>query len=206
MNRRRVLRVSDHLRKLLEHEDEPTRVFRRNSTAEFRLGERSFYFVEQRPANDELELTRALRASIADTLCAQARYDEAAELTKVMPTGVSDWIQPHVLWRSARAKALARLGRPDEAVVLAQEAVAIAEPTDGLNLRAGALLDQAEVFRAVDLNEDAARTVDAALQLYERKGNLVMAERTGRLDDLARRGRGSSAPSSDPARVRPLAP
>ena len=53
----------------------------------------------------------------------------------------------------------------------------MAESTDGLNLRAGAFLNQADVLGACGRDEYAARSAAAAYELYERKGNLVMAER-----------------------------
>jgi hypothetical protein len=115
---------------------------------------------------------------IADALCAQGRYDEAKTETDVVPAGVTDWLRPHVRWRAARAKALARVGPQHEAVALAREAAALAEPTDALNMRADALFDQADVLAACDRDEEAARSLETALALYERKGNAVMAART----------------------------
>ena len=94
-----------------------------------------------------------------------------------------------MLSRRARARALARVGQPEEAAKLADEAVSLAERTDGLNQRADALLDRAEVADVLGRDDDAARDVAAALALYERKGNLVMAER-------ARRFRAPPTPAS----------
>ena len=122
-----------------------------------------------------------LQASIAVALCAQGQYEEAARLTAVLPAEVGDNAPAHVLWRRGRATALARVGNSDQAIGLANEAVAIAEQTDNLNLRGDALLDRAEVLRVRDNEDQAASDVDAALALYERKGNLVMAERARRL-------------------------
>jgi hypothetical protein len=45
-----------------------------------------------------------------------------------------------------------------------------------LNAQADALIDLAEVLALAD--QDARAELDRALALYERKGNLVMAERT----------------------------
>jgi class 3 adenylate cyclase/tetratricopeptide (TPR) repeat protein len=117
------------------------------------------------------------RASIAATLCAQGRFDEALTLTEALPAKPGDWVVPHTIWRSARARALAGLGRPDEAVVLAREAVERSDPTDDLNLRGDALLAQADVLRACGRDAEAKQSATAAKELYERKGNLVMAER-----------------------------
>jgi class 3 adenylate cyclase len=119
----------------------------------------------------------ALDAMLAQTLCLQERYDEAAALTAALPAGVTDWLAWHVLWRRARAKALVRLGLASDGVALAEEAVALAEPTDDLDLRAGTLLDRAEVLGAVGRTADAAADAAAARRLYEQKGNLVMAGR-----------------------------
>jgi tetratricopeptide (TPR) repeat protein len=76
-----------------------------------------------------------------------------------------------------------RLGQADEAVALAGEAVRLAERTDGFNLRAGALLDRADVLRLFDRDEEAGQDIEKALKLYERKGNIVMAERARRLEE-----------------------
>jgi tetratricopeptide (TPR) repeat protein len=122
-----------------------------------------------------------IRASIALVLCEQERYEEAVRLTDVMPTEVGDNAEGHVLWRRGRARALARLGQTDEAIGLARDAVDLADQTDSLNLRGDALLDRADVLRVRAREDEAARDVDAALALYERKGNLVMAERARRL-------------------------
>jgi len=118
-----------------------------------------------------------IQASIAVALCHQGRYEEAARLTALMPAQVGDNAWGHVFWRCGRARALARVGSPDEAIVLANEAIEMADQTDSPNLRGDALLDRADVLRVCGNDEDAARDIDAALALYERKGNLVMAER-----------------------------
>jgi tetratricopeptide (TPR) repeat protein len=116
-------------------------------------------------------------ASIAATMCAQGRFVEALSLTEALPAEPGDWVVPHTIWRSARGQAIARLGRPDEAVALAEEAVGLSKPTDNLNLRGDALLAQADVLRICGRRADATDSGLAALALYERKGNLVMAER-----------------------------
>ena len=70
-----------------------------------------------------------------------------------------------------------------EGELLAREAVALADETDMLNAHADALIDLAEVLALA--GQDARAELDGALALYERKGNLVMAERTrSRLAEL----------------------
>jgi hypothetical protein len=81
-----------------------------------------------------------------------------------------------MLWRQTRGKVLARRGELQEGERLAREAVALAEETDMLNAHADALLDLAEVVALA--SQDARAEPDQALALCERKGNLVMAERT----------------------------
>jgi hypothetical protein len=68
---------------------------------------------------------------------------------------------------------LAAQGREAEAAGLAGEAVALAERTDMLNLRAAALLDLGAVARAGGRPDDEVAATRRALALYERKGNLA---------------------------------
>jgi len=87
-------------------------------------------------------------------------------------------------WRRARARAFARLGRPQQAETLAREAVAIVSRTDDINLRAGALADLAEV---IEDRAEGQRTIESAIELFERKGNIASARRTSdRLAGFAR--------------------
>ena len=88
-----------------------------------------------------------------------------------------------MLWRQVRGKVLARRGELQEGEQLLREAVALAEETDILNAHADALVDLAEVLALA--GHDASSELDRALARYERKGNLVMAERTrSRLAEL----------------------
>ena len=73
-------------------------------------------------------------------------------------------------------RVLARRGELGEGERLAREAVALGAETDMLNAHGDALLDLAEVLALA--GQDARAELDQALALYERKGNLVMAERT----------------------------
>ena len=86
-----------------------------------------------------------------------------------------------MLWRSARAKVLARRGEAGEAGAAAREAVAIAERTDLLNTQADALLGLAEVLALAGRDDEAGAAARAAAERYERKGNLVSLARVQRL-------------------------
>jgi hypothetical protein len=56
--------------------------------------------------------------------------------------------------------------------------VALAEPTDGLDLQAGAHVALASVLAVAGRAEERARLLAAAVELYGRKENGVLARRT----------------------------
>src|SRR5712691_11468365 len=115
-----------------------------------------------------------IAAMLAQALLAQGRVDEALAYTELSEqTSAREDLSAQVQWRSARAKVLAALGHTDEAEALARSAVALAEQTDFLILRADALLDLA---RVVGLSgQEGAEAVEEAIRLYELKENLVSA-------------------------------
>jgi tetratricopeptide (TPR) repeat protein len=82
-----------------------------------------------------------------------------------------------MLWRTSRAKILARQGDLERAESLAREAVRMGEPTDLVNTRADALSDLAEVLALAGRREEALAALEEAAQLYERKGNLTALRR-----------------------------
>jgi tetratricopeptide (TPR) repeat protein len=113
----------------------------------------------------------------AEALVELGRSDEAEHwLDKGIETAATEEPTPQMLWRQVRARVLAGRGEHDEAERLAREAVALAEVTDMLNLHADALISLAEVL--VLAGKEARPALEQALALYERKGNLVVAERT----------------------------
>ena len=128
-----------------------------------RMGERGF-----------LSTTAALLARAVE---AQGRHDEAEELTKVAEqTGASDDLSTQIVWRSVRARVLAGRGLAEDAESLAREAVRLAAQTDRLNHHADALVDLAAVL-AKSGRTDESETLERALELYERTGNVVAAAR-----------------------------
>ena len=76
-----------------------------------------------------------------------------------------------------KAKLLARAGDHAEAERLAREAVAISSETDFLNGQGDAHAELAEVLVLGGRTDDAATELEHALRCYERKGNLVSAQR-----------------------------
>jgi Flp pilus assembly protein TadD len=82
---------------------------------------------------------------------------------------------------------LARRGSIQEAERLAREAVRLVEQTDWLQGHADALMDLAEVLRLAGRSQNAAESLRQALQLYDHKGNLVLAAKARNgLRELAR--------------------
>jgi len=130
----------------------------------------------------------ASRASeLAEAIYRQGRYDDAESWERVAEEhAATDDIGAQFLRRAVGAKILARRHSFAEAELLAREAVALAERTDALNNRAKALLDLAEVLQLGGKSVEAVSSIELALEQFERKGNLVAAERTRRLLDEAR--------------------
>ena len=115
--------------------------------------------------------------NLALALIELGRDDEAEQwLERGRATAPSEEPGPQILWRQAHSKLLARRGELAAAEQLAREGVALAAETDMLNTHADALLDLAEVLALAA--QDARGALEQALALYQRKGNLVMAERT----------------------------
>ena len=118
-----------------------------------------------------------LCGSLAQALLGLGRDDEAEQwLERGRETDPSEWVGARTLWRQVQGRLLARRGELEEGERLARDAVALAEETDMLNVHAAALVDLAEVL--VFAGKAGRTELEQALALYERKGNLVMAERT----------------------------
>ncbi|HET7555545.1 MAG TPA: NB-ARC domain-containing protein, partial [Gaiellaceae bacterium] len=119
---------------------------------------------------------------LAHALCEVGEDDEADQFSRACEEVAADEdVFSQVLWRSARAKVLARRGEAGEAGAAAREAVAIAERTDLLNTQADALLGLAEVLALAGRDDEAGAAARAAAERYERKGNLVSLARVQRL-------------------------
>jgi tetratricopeptide (TPR) repeat protein len=92
-------------------------------------------------------------------------------------------------WRSARAEALAEQGHIAEAERLAREAIDLLDPTDLLMNRADAHTALAAVLRLAGRPDEAVAELQAAVELHERKGDVVSAGRARVLiDELAPAG------------------
>jgi tetratricopeptide (TPR) repeat protein len=116
--------------------------------------------------------------ALGRALCALGRYEEAepqAQLGREL--GEEQDFATQVMWRRVQALVDSHRGKYAEAERLAREAVEIAEGTDALNVQADAFCDLAEVLDAAGRGDEAVSVLEQALDRYERKKNLVMAER-----------------------------
>ena len=126
---------------------------------------------------------------------AQVRYeldelDEAdAQARRAAEIGLD--AGKEMLWRQVSAKVLARRGELVESERLAREAVAMCDRTDMLDAKGDAYSDLAEVLVLAGKCRDAAKSLEQARTLYERKENRAsewhVLQRLGELQDAASR-------------------
>jgi class 3 adenylate cyclase/tetratricopeptide (TPR) repeat protein len=125
----------------------------------------------------ETALRADLVVMLARAMYAQGRFDEAFDLTHAAEQGADpDDRSPQIDWRTVRGAILARRGHVTEAKRLTADALALVEHTDWLNDHADALMTRAELLVACGEHGDSAEAMQAALALYERKGNVTTAE------------------------------
>ncbi len=134
--------------------------------------------VEGFDALGETGYNSTVTALLALALCDQGRFDEAdAWVARSRELGATDDFATQAAWRMARSRILSHRGGHEEAIALADEAVAILEPSDYLAWRA-----EGEEVRGIALASagrvDEARVAfGAALELFERKGVVLAIAR-----------------------------
>ena len=118
-----------------------------------------------------------LAGLLAEALYAQDRLDEAQQMIEeAETTAVSSQNHVWVLWRSVKAKVLARRGQFAAAMQL------IAEAEEGISsapwiLRAMVPVAKAEVSRLAGDPDQAVASLNAALRIYEDRHAVPLAER-----------------------------
>jgi tetratricopeptide (TPR) repeat protein len=146
------------------------------------------------PAAAELELRRGyealegmgergllsrVAAELARALEAQGKHAEAERLAGVSEElSASADAAARISLAAVRAQILAREGRLAEAEQRAREAVGGAERTDDWNAQGRVLVDLADVLELAGRHEEAEPVLQQALEVFERKGNVVSAEKT----------------------------
>jgi tetratricopeptide (TPR) repeat protein len=127
-------------------------------------------------AMGETYLRPTVAAYLAAAVANQGRYDEADRFAALAAELASeDDVISQAMWRSVRARVLSREGRVEEAIELADGAVGLLAASDGIGEQADALLVLSEVLGGAGRKEDAGRAIQEAIDLYERKGNVVAA-------------------------------
>jgi ATP/maltotriose-dependent transcriptional regulator MalT len=115
---------------------------------------------------------------LAHVIYEQGRLDDAWAFTQAAEdAAAADDLSAQVMWRTVRARLLARRGEMADAERMSAEAVALAGRTDWLTDHADALLSQAQVFRMAGDTKAAAEALESAIALYMRKGNTIGARR-----------------------------
>jgi predicted ATPase/class 3 adenylate cyclase len=133
-------------------------------------------------AMGERSFRSTIAGLLAQTLCALGEYDEAEHFSRECEQAAADEdVFSQVLWRSARAKVLARRGEAAAAEAAARESVELAERTDLLNTQADALLDLAEVLAGAGRADEAKAAAREAAERFARKGNLPSLARAREL-------------------------
>ena len=145
---------------------------------ELRLGRDLFLRVGQKA------VLETLSAHLAMVLCDLGRFEEAPPFVdESRELASSGDATAQMAWRTAQARVIAHRNDGAEAERLATDAVAIARQTDYLSGLGDALVALAEVVRLSGRPEDEATALREAIDLYERKGNMMSAARAGtRLD------------------------
>jgi predicted ATPase/DNA-binding SARP family transcriptional activator len=116
---------------------------------------------------------------LAEAVYALGRFDQALRLTEEAEalTGADDF-DAQARWRATRAKLLARVGQCPAATRLAEEAVALIPLPAPSYLLAEFLVAKAEVSRLAGAPGQAEASLRQALQFYEGRRAVPLAERT----------------------------
>ena len=134
---------------------------------------------------------------LAETLYRQSRFEEARGYAAFCEevAAPSD-VYSQYLWRGIRGKLLARDGAADEGIELATSGVTETRASDDIEGQGNALVFLAEAQAAAGRHEDAARSAGEARRLFEAKGNIVSAARTGNLVAVAAVAESATRPTA----------
>jgi len=126
----------------------------------------------------ETQVLATRGAELATVLYVAGRYEEATHWARIAGDRAGgDDLDAALARHPVEAMLCAREGRIDDAELRARAAVELAAKTDSPNRRAEALVALAEVLTLAGDTQNAKEHVDAALLLYEQKGNTAAAAR-----------------------------
>jgi tetratricopeptide (TPR) repeat protein len=122
----------------------------------------------------EVSYLSTVAGILAEAIYVQGRYDEAKEFTDICERSAgADDAYSQVLWRTVRAKCLARQGDMPQALELMGEFVTLVHSTDSLDLHWHARMSQAEVLGLLGRTNEAEAALHEAVRAAEQKQNLV---------------------------------
>jgi tetratricopeptide (TPR) repeat protein len=149
----------------------------------------------------EQQLRSFVAATLANLLTEMGDLDGSDALSRESERiAEEDDVATQSGWRLARAGLLAARGSADEALALAEAAVAMLRETDTLHLLADGLLQQASVLRTTRRHALAIQVAAEAASLYERKGDVVgLARAASAVTDAAEAFAQASRGTADPA-------
>jgi class 3 adenylate cyclase len=131
-----------------------------------------------------LDADTAETAALLGRACLELGRDgEADELCSESERLAGHALKPAIAWRTLRAQLLARGGEHDAARRIAEEAVGLAERTDGLVDHGDACLALATVLDAAGDVAGARAAAERAFGLYERKGAAALVDKARHLLD-----------------------
>ncbi len=108
----------------------------------------------------------------------QGRDDEALVFSQIAEGATAaDDMESQALWRSIRAPIVARAGDLAEAESLARSAVELSQKSDAPQMQADALSELATVLMLAGRIGEARQGIDAAIAIYQAKGDVVSAAR-----------------------------
>jgi tetratricopeptide (TPR) repeat protein len=137
-------------------------------------------------AMGEKYLLSTVAAFLGQVMWVQGNDAEALRFSEAAEQLAADGdVTSQSIWRSVRAKVLARRGDAEVADRLSIEAVDLVAPTEAPLHLADALADRAEVLRLLGRDIEAGTVLEEAARIYADKGDRVSAERARRfLRDL----------------------
>ncbi len=121
-----------------------------------------------------------LRSTVAGLL-GQTLFERGAPIAEVEALGdqshelaAEDDVDSQAVWRRVRGRVLAQRGDLAGAEHIIREALELLEPTDAALFQLQAALDLGDVLVAADRADDARAAYEAARELAERKGGVVL--------------------------------